>query len=266
VVVHLAAHVGGAGTLDEFVRVNVGGTRNAVTAAAGAAARRFVQLSSVAVYGRPDHGCVTEEWPTRKIALPYEDTKTEAERSAFRLGVIRGIEVTAIRPPIIYGPYDRNFMPRVLAALRGRRFLLVDGGRAPLNVAWVDHVIDVLLLAAASPAAVGQAFNVMDEVDSPAPSVKEIAEIIAREAGLPPPRLSIPYRAAMALARAVKGSYELVGATGSPPLTPFDVKQLTRDVIYDSSKAVRVLDWRPQIRARDGIARAARAAAAAGRR
>ena len=97
-----------------------------------------------------------------------------------------------MRPPIIYGPYDRNFMPRAFAALRGRRFLLIDGGRAPLNVVWVDHVVDVLLLAAAHPAAPGQAFNVMDEVDAAPPSVREVAEIIAREAGLPRPLLSIP--------------------------------------------------------------------------
>ena len=258
--IHTASQVGDQGTLELFERVNVTGTRNVVEAAARGGVRRLVHLSSTAVYGRPARGHVTEEWPTRKIGLPYEDTKTEAERLAFRRGAILGIEVAAVRPPIIYGPYDRNFLPRTMAALRGRRFLLIDGGRAPLNVVWVDHVVDVLLLAAEHPAAAGQVFNVMDEVDSRPPSVRQIAETIAREAGLPRPRLSLPMGLAMPLAHLVEAGFERFGATGTPPLTPFVVTMLTRDVVYDASKAVRILGWAPQLRALDGIARFARLA------
>jgi 2-alkyl-3-oxoalkanoate reductase len=261
VVVHTAAHVGDQGALDEFEHVNVTGTRNVFEAAAHARVRRFVHLSSVAVYGRPSEGRVTEDWPTKKIGRPYEDTKAEAERVAFRLGAIHDVEVVAVRPPIIYGPYDRNFLPRAMDALRARRFLLVDGGAAPLNVAWVDHVVDVILLAAEKPAAAGHAFNVMDEVDTLPPSVRAIAETIAREAGLPRPWLSLPQGAARKLARAVERGWEIAGAEGAPPITTFVVTQLTRHVVYDSAKAVRILGWSPKIRALDGIARFARAAA-----
>jgi nucleoside-diphosphate-sugar epimerase len=260
---HLAAHVGDEGTLEQFERVNVTGTRNVVEAAAAMGVRRFVHLSSVAVYGRPPHGRVTEEWPTKKIGLPYEDTKTEAERLAFQRGGLLGLEVAAVRPPIIYGPYDRNFMPRAVAALRGRRFLLIDGGRAPLNVAWVDHVVEVLLLAASHPAAAGQAFNVMDEVDTFPPSVREVGEILARELGLPRPVLSLPAPAARLLARVVERLWKAAGAAGPPPITPFVVTQVTREVVYDASKAVALLGWGPKIRAAEGLARAARAARAA---
>jgi nucleoside-diphosphate-sugar epimerase len=208
------------------------------------------------------HGRVTEEWPTKKIGLPYEDTKTEAERLAFRRGGLLGIEVSAVRPPIIYGPYDRHFMPRAVKALRGRRFVLVDGGRAPLNVVWVDHVAEVLLLAASHPAAAGQAFNVMDEVDTLPPSVREVGEIIARECGFPAPILSVPAAVARPLARVVEKVWERVGAKGPPPVTPFVVTLLTRHVIYDSTKAVSMLGWGPKVRARDGLARAAREARA----
>jgi nucleoside-diphosphate-sugar epimerase len=232
-----------------------------VEAAAEGGAKRFVQLSSVAVYGRPDRGRVTEDWPTRKIGKPYEDTKADAERTAFERGAQLGIPVAAVRPPIIYGPYDRNFMPRAMAALRGRRFLLIDGGRAPLNVVWVDHVVDVLLLAAERPEAAGEAFNVMDEVDTSPPSVREVAEIIAREAGLPRPFLSLSQPVARALARVVERGWDALGLRGTPPITNFVVTQLTREVVYDSSKAVRLLGWGPQVRAAQGLAQAARAAA-----
>jgi len=263
-VLHLAAHVGDQGELEQFERVNVIGTRNVIEAAAAKSVRRFVHLSSTAVYGRPGSGRVTEEWPTKKIGRPYEDTKTEAERLAFRCGALLGLQVSAVRPPIIYGPYDRNFMPRIIAAVRGRRFLLIDGGRAPLNVAWVDHVVEVLLLAAEHPAAAGQAFNVMDNVDARPPSVREVGEIIARECGLPRPFLFIPQPAARALARVVERGWKMVGAQGPAPLTPFVVVMLTRDVIYDASKAVALLGWGPKIHAAEGLSRAAREACTSG--
>jgi nucleoside-diphosphate-sugar epimerase len=122
-------------------------------------------------------------------------------------------------------------------------------------------VVDVLLLAAEHPAAVGEAFNVMDEVDTLPPSVREVAEIIARETGLPRPFLSIPTPAARVLARVVEGAWDLAGARGPAPITSFVVTQVTRHVVYDASKAVTLLGWGPRIRAAEGLARAAKEAA-----
>lgn len=258
--IHTAAHVGDQGPREQFERVNVGGTAHAIEAAARAGVRRFVQLSSVAVYGRPDTGRITEDWPASKYGAAYEDTKTDAEQLAFRRGAELGLEVTAVRPPIIYGPYDRNFLPRALDMLRKRRFLLIDGGRAPLNLVWVDHVVEVLLLAAQRPEAVGQAFNVMDEVDCRPPSVRQVGEAIAAAAGLPKPFLSVPKPVAFALGQVVERGWALAGATGAPPITTFVVTLVTRDVIYDASKAVRVLGWGPKIRSLDGVTRFTREA------
>lgn len=258
---HCAAHVGDVGPREVFERVNVEGTKNAIRAAAAAKTKRFVQLSSVAVYGRPERGRVTEEWPTRLIGNPYEDTKMLAEQAAFELGRELGVEVSAVRPPIIYGPHDRNFLPRATEALAKRRFLLINGGRTPLNLVWVDHVVDVLVLAAEADAAKGEAFNVMDEVDATPPSVREVAETIAREARLPRPKLDLPYGVAMALGVVVEKAFLALRVEKAPPISPFVVKILTRDVIYDASKAARVLGWKSRKRSLEGVAEMARASA-----
>ncbi len=261
-VFHLAAHVGDKGTKEQFERVNVHGTENVVRAAHAAGASRLVHLSSTAVYGRPDHGRVDETWPTKTIGVPYDDTKRDAEVRAFELGRELGMFVTAVRPPIIYGPYDRNFMPRAAEAIAKRRFLLVDGGRAPLNLVWVDHVCDVMLRAAFHDDARGEAFNVMDEVDRRPPSVREVGLVIAQEIGAPIPRLSLPYPVAMSVARVVAGAFAALKPDATPPLSPFVVKILTRDVIYDASKAAKLLGWAPKVGALEGLRREARAFAA----
>ena len=204
VFVHAAAIVGDEIDTKEMHRVNVDGTRVVIESAAKAGVPHIVHISSSAVYGRPDRGRVTEQWPTRLIGMAYEDTKALAERIAFERGRELGLSVIAIRPPIIYGPYDRNFMPRALQMLKRRLAILIDGGRAPLNLVWVDHVIDVVLAAAARRDLGGEAYNVMDEVDKRPPSVREVFEAIARAAELPMPRIDLSYNSAMALAKTIE--------------------------------------------------------------
>ena len=257
-VIHMAAHVGDWGERAQFERINVDGTRLCVEAAARAKARRFVQLSSVAVYGRPPKGRITERWPTRLCGEAYDDTKTLSERLAFDRGKALGLEVSAVRPPVIYGPYDRNFMPRSLELLEQRMMFLIDGGRAPLNLVWVDHVVDVLLLAASKDAAVGEAFNVTDTIDQRPPSVREVGETIARATGLPAPRISVPYPVAYGIAHVTQAAFKLLGSSKPPPATPFVVKLTTLDVIYDASKAVDLLGFAPRLEPLEGVARFAR--------
>ncbi len=255
VVVHAAAVVGDGIDAAEMHRVNVDGTRAVIESTAKSGVPHFVHISSSGVYGRPDRGRVTEAWPTRLIGMPYEDTKALAERMAFERGRELGLSVIAIRPPIIYGPYDRNFMPRALETLKKRLVVLIDGGRAPLNLVWVDHVCDVVLEAAVRRDLGGEAFNVMDEVDKRPPSVREVFEAIARAAELPMPRIQLTYAAAMALAKTMEWGFSSVHSKKKPPLTPFVVKILTRDVVYDASKAAAELGFTPRMSSLAGVSR-----------
>lgn len=249
---HLAAHVGDWGPAAQFVAVNVGGTRRAVEAAARASVKRFVYLSSTAVYGGAARGRVDETCPTFHSGLPYEDTKLDAERVAFATGRVLGLEVVAVRPPGIYGPYDRNFMPRVVDALAKRRCILIEGGRAPFNLVWVDHLVDVLVKCASAPGVGGESFNVADETSTP-PTVREALEAIARGGGFPKPSLSLPYGAAMAVGHVLQGGFLAARWKTPPPITPFVVKMLTRHVVYDSAKAERVLGYERRKRSIDGL-------------
>jgi nucleoside-diphosphate-sugar epimerase len=254
-VIHMAAYVGDWGDRGQFERINVDGTRAVVEVAGRANVKRFVQLSSTAVYGRPERGRITEKWPTRICGPAYDDTKTAAERLAFGRGRELGLEVSAVRPPVIYGPYDRNFIPRTLRMLDKGMMILIDGGHAPLNVVWVDHVIDVLLRCAEMDEAIGEAFNVMDTVSDRPPSVREVTETIARSAGYPVPTRSVPYPVARALAVVAEKAWRWTRRKSPPPVTPFVVRITTLDVIYDSSKAVERLGWVPSMTPLEGVAK-----------
>jgi len=238
--VHTAAQVGDWGKPEDFRRVNVGGTLACVEAAARGGARRFVQLSSVAVYGRPERGVIGEEYGVHAFGRPYEDTKGESERLAFERGRELGLGVASVRPPAIFGAYDRQLLPRLLGQLRNRQVMYIDGGRAPFNCVDARDVADAVLRCAERPEAVGEAFNV---AASPPPTFREIVEALCAASGLRQPKLSVPKGVAMAAALALQAGFRLFRAKRPPLVTPFVVTLLTRHAVYDVGKARRLLGW-----------------------
>lgn len=113
-IVHLAAFgAGDAGLLNSAegnpelaVKVNVGGFLNVLRGAAACGCRRVSWSSSTTVYGKANrYGGeeVNEDaalWPESV----YGTTKVACEFLGPRLSSDLGVQVTAIRPPLIYGP------------------------------------------------------------------------------------------------------------------------------------------------------------------
>jgi nucleoside-diphosphate-sugar epimerase len=95
-VVHTAAIVSDWGPMEEFVRVNVGGTRNVLEAAVGA--ERVVHVSSVAIWGHDFAQDVDEDSEPRPCGVPYIDTKGASDVLARQHGA------TVVRPGDVYGP------------------------------------------------------------------------------------------------------------------------------------------------------------------
>lgn len=240
VLVHAAAHVGDWGDRDTFFRVNVDGTRNVFEAAARQSVTRAVHISSVAVYGRPREGNITETRAPQLTGAVYEDSKIGAERAAFEVGEKSALEVVALRPPVIFGPYDRAFVPRVLHLLKKRMALLVDRGEASLNCVDAHDLADGILRASTVDAVKGEAFNL---ASMPVPTIAQVVKTIAEAAHLRPPSVSLPFPLALAAGIAMERVFAIAAPTRPPPLSRQLVMQMSLRVVYDSSKARQVLGW-----------------------
>lgn len=167
-------------------QVNVTVAERFVRAARAAAVRRVVHLSSVAVYGSPALSPQDESGPLRP-RIAYERTKLAGERAVLAHDG-DGIEVTALRPTLVYGPRSRYGQALVIAlfaqlgALGVRRPTLLHGGPRGHHV----HVEDVARAAEAlafADGVAGRAYNVAD--DDPVPHGDAIAAV-ARSVGLEP--------------------------------------------------------------------------------
>ncbi|MBI5494980.1 MAG: SDR family NAD(P)-dependent oxidoreductase [Deltaproteobacteria bacterium] len=242
--VHAAAFVGDDPTGRESYRVNVEGTGHVVRAAAHGGARAGVCISSVAVYGRPDVPEVAETAPFARHEVPYERTKAAAETVALELGRLFGVRLAVLRPSVLWGAYDEQFVPRVLAALRRHAFTFVGDPRRPMNVCATEHLLQCALAALRTDAAAGEAFNV---VDGALPCYRDAIALIAGEAGLPVPTRKISKPLAVGLGTALD-ALRSAGVPGIPPgLTRFTARVMATGCVYRTDKARRVLGYQPTL-------------------
>lgn len=247
-VVHAAAIVSDWGAMSDHVRVNVGGTRNVLDAAAGAA--RVVHVSSVAIWGYEFARDVPEDAEPRRTGVPYVDTKAASDALARRRGAV------VVRPGDVYGPRSVPWTVRPLEALRARRFAVPRRGL--MTPVYVDDVVELVLRALAAPDAAGGAFVAWE---GPPVGVREFFDHYARMLGhrraptLPAPLLHAVAAAQEARARA---------GGGAPTATRWAIDYLCRTAAYRAGRAQEVLGWHPRVGLDEGMARTREWARAAG--
>ena len=261
VVFHTAAAVTPKGGWEAFSRPNIDGTRNAIAAAAAAKAR-LVHVSSVAVYGASaryrDGGRPTDEH-TPLAELPdsafYARSKRDSERLVMEAHASGRVWATAVRPVVIYGTHDRQFVPRLARLLQRGLVPLVGTGRSTLAVVHAANVADGMVRAAVTDAAGGQAYNLANDYDI---TVEEFFRLGSVGLGVKMRTLSVPY----VLARAALGALQLLAplllgsrfnAVGAASLD-----FLSRDNPFSSESARRELGWDPPVRHEVGVPEAFR--------
>jgi nucleoside-diphosphate-sugar epimerase len=159
-VVHAAAWTGGPELAPEAgYRVNVEGTRNVLAAAQAAGVERFIYISSVAVYGVNSAPLVDEAMPTPPIGQAYPDSKIAAET----LVRASGLPYVIVRPASTYGPRGAAWTVGPIENIKAGRLVLLGRDAGLVTPGYIDNVVDGLLLALTSPAALGETFNLCDD-------------------------------------------------------------------------------------------------------
>lgn len=252
-VFNCAAKVGDWGTLEEFRRLNVEALRLLLDAALAAGVQRFVHVSSLGVYEGRDHYGTDETTPPAANSLDaYTRSKTEAEALALSY-VPRGLPVAVVRPGFIYGERDRTVLPKLLTNLRRGTFAYFGSGQQTLNCIYVKNLVHGIFLAAETPGAVGEVFNL---TDGQPVSKRQFVGRVAELAGLRPPRRRIPLWLARFLANAMERRARRRGATEPPLVNKARYKFLGLNLDYSIDKARRVLGYDPPYTTEEGLAAA----------
>ena len=256
VIFHAAAAVTPSGGWETFSRPNIEGTRHAIAAAASAKAR-LVHVSSVAVYGgieryRDDRTATDEDAPLTALAEDafYARSKRDSEALVLEAHAAGTVWATAVRPSVIYGTHDRQFVPRIARLLERGIVPLIGGGRSTLSVVHAANVVDGMIRAAATEAAGGRAYNLSNDFPI---TVEDFFRLGSEGLGVRMRRIPVPYL----IARAGLGAFQLVAplafgsrfnAVGSAALD-----FVSRDNPFSSERARHELGWDPVVRHEVGV-------------
>lgn len=259
-VVHCAAKVGDWGPVEAYRDVNVRGTAKLLELCEYAGVRRLVHVGSLGVYEARDHDGTDETVAPNPSGIDgYTRSKFESERLVVEAAGRGEIAAVVLRPGFVYGPGDRTVLPRLIASIANGKFAYLGSGRQRLNNTGVTnfaHAVERALFGDGDELRtdlVGETFNVTDDrlVDR-----HEFVGTVARLAGLPEPTRHVPLAVAKPLAKAMEGTYRLLGKTEAPLLSAARVKFLGLDLAFSIEKAKRDLGYEPAVAFEEEMARA----------
>jgi len=257
VVFHVAAKIGLWGKYEDFHAVNVDGTKNALRACLEQGIRKLVFTGSPSVVfhgGDVDGVDESAPYPDQFDSF-YSQTKALSETMVLAADHDR-LSTVSLRPHFIWGPGDRNLLPRVVAKARAGRLFRIGDDNKLVDTIYVDDAVSAHILAAIqlSPLSeiAGKAYFLSG--DDPRP-FWEIVELMLAAAGLGPVTKRVPKAVAFGLASICEGTWSALRLTSEPPLTRFLVNTMTTSHWFDISAAKRELGWKPKVKIEEGMAR-----------
>jgi len=253
-VLHLAGATKARNTA-ELYRCNTDTTRVLIAAAATSAKPpRFIYCSSLAAAGPTTVGKPRSESLAPTPVSDYGRSKLAAEM------VIRKyadrVPSVIIRPPIVYGPYDREFLPALLPMARLGLVLKTGFGPKHYSLVHVDDLCQGILAAAER----GKTLSAEDPsqgvyflCDGEEYSWEDFCKSLAKALGKGPPRIiSVPEVVSYA---AVLGARAQAAVRGTVAMISMDkVRELRCEAwTCSSDQAVKEIEYRPTVPLDNGL-------------
>jgi nucleoside-diphosphate-sugar epimerase len=188
------------------------------------------------------------------IALPaHQMSSAELDR---QLGLHPGstFRQTGVERRFLSTNWDQALLPRLVRLMQYGRLLLLRGGRALLDMTYVDNVVDAVLLSLQVPAAPqARVFNIGNGEPIAA---ADLFDRIAASFDLPVRPVHRPYWLADLVARMLELGARLASGW-EPPVTRYSLGAIAFSQTLDLQSARAGLGYAPAIGLDEGIARTA---------
>jgi nucleoside-diphosphate-sugar epimerase len=101
----------------------------------------------------------------------------EGEQAVFAAVTAGDLDATVVRPPWFYGPFQPPRQTTFFRMVRQGKFPIIGGGQQRRSMVYVDNLVDGILAAELTAAAVGKGYWIADERPY---LVTEIVETVGR--------------------------------------------------------------------------------------
>ena len=244
VVVHTAAALP-LYTPEEIYSTDVTGTRILLEEALAAGVKRFVHISSTAVYGVPDHHPLYETDPVSGVG-PYGEAKIQAEQicQEFRQ---QGLCVPILRPKSFVGPERLGVFAIFYEwASEGRNFPMIGSGNNRYQLMDVEDLCDAIHRCLTLPeAAACDTFNVGAAEFT---TFRQDYQAVLDAAGFGKRIIGFP-------AEPVVITLRILEKLNLSPLYPWIYETTFKDSFVSIDKAQEQLGWQPHYSNKEALVR-----------
>ena len=259
IIVHSASPMHGL-KQEIYEKVNVEGTKNLIKCSKELKVKGIVYTSSAGViFNGQDVHNADESWPIPKIPMDgYNDTKARAEEMVLKANSFEDNFLTvALRPAGIFGPGDRQLIPRLrsVAKLGQSKFQIGDNNNL-FDWTYAGNVADAHVLAALkfldpieSGNIGGQAFFITND----APTYFWTLARTVWKADGHIDKFNIVLNRSVAIVVGYLSEFFSKLSGKEPGLTPFRVKIVCAFRYHNITKAKTLLGYTPHVSLEDGI-------------
>jgi len=233
-IIHLAAEHKDFGiTREKYFKVNEEGTKHLLRCASELNIKEFVFYSSVAVYGsQEDAGEDSVPQPTN----PYGESKLAAERAIkMWAGGNPARKAVIIRPTVVFGPFSRANIFRLISYVCDKKFVWVGKGEHIKSIAYVENLVEATLFLLDHMKSGVEVFNYSDE---PQMTTRQLVSLIAKTAGVAEPRMEIPLGIALPVAKVFDTVGSFTGKNFS--ITTARIRKFNTPTVYDARRIKRI--------------------------
>jgi nucleoside-diphosphate-sugar epimerase len=267
-VFHVAGVAGIWGAWDYFYRINTLGTFFVISGCRAHRVPRLVYTSSPSVTfdGQSQEG-VDETAPYSSHWLcHYPHTKALAEQAVLSANSPT-LATCALRPHLIWGPGDRQLVPRLIERAKAEQLRRVGDGTNLVDMVYVGNAARAHLQAADAlapqSAVAGHAYFISQ--GEPVNCWQWIDELLAL-ASLPPVKRAVSLRGAWMIGTVLEAAHRVFRLPGEPRMTRFLAAQLGHSHYFNISRAIADFGYAPTISTAEGMQRLASSLARPGSR
>lgn len=221
------------------------GTKNLLEAAKAEKVKRFVHISSTAVYGIPDHHPILETDNLIGVG-PYGECKVKAENLCEKFRE-KGMTVPVLRPKSFVGPERLGVFALLYDWARsGKNFPVLGSGKNRYQLLDVEDLCEAIFLTLTLPAKkVNDTFNIAAKEFT---TLREDYQAVLTRAGFGKKIVPIPAAPAIITLRVLEKLH-------LSPLYKWVYETVTHDSFVSIEKAEKILGFKPKYSNKQALVR-----------
>lgn len=230
---------------EDIYSTDIDGTRNMLEAGKRAGIKRFIHISSTAVYGIPDHHPLLEDDKLDGVG-PYGKAKILAEEECLKMRK-EGMCVPILRPKSFIGPERLGVFDLLYDwALDGRGFPMIGNGKNRYQLLDVEDLCEsIYLCATLDEKIVNDTFNIGAKQFT---TMREDYQAVLDKAGHGKKIKSLPEKPIIFTLRVLE-------AMKLSPLYKWVYETASKDSFVSIEKAEKVLGYKPKYSNKDALLR-----------